>query len=44
MVRRRAFQVLEGQVVMQNPQGRLVLDAGEALLGQAPIRSASWRR
>lgn len=38
------FQVLEGQVVMQNPQGRLVLDAGEAgeaLPGQAPKRTAA---
>jgi tetratricopeptide (TPR) repeat protein len=38
------FQVLEGQVVMQNPQGRLVLDAGEAgeaLPGQAPRRTAA---
>ncbi len=38
------FQVLEGQVVMQNPQGRLVLDAGEAgeaRPGQAPKRTAA---
>ncbi|MEP2774932.1 MAG: FecR domain-containing protein [Luteolibacter sp.] len=38
------FQVLEGQVVMENAKGRLVLDAGEAgeaLPGQAPKRTAS---
>jgi len=38
------FQVLEGQVVMKNPQGNLVLDAGEAgeaLPGQAPRKTAS---
>lgn len=38
------FQVLEGQVVMQNPQGKLVLgagEAGEALPGQAPKRTAA---
>lgn len=38
------FQVLEGQVVMENKQGKLVLDAGEAgeaLPGQAPKRTAA---
>ena len=38
------FQVLEGQVVMKNPQGNLVLDAGEAgeaLPGQAPRKTAA---
>jgi hypothetical protein len=38
------FQVLEGEVVMQNPKGRLVLgagEAGEALPGQAPKRTAA---
>jgi len=38
------FQVLEGQVVMENPQGKLVLEAGEAgeaLPGQAPRRTAA---
>lgn len=38
------FQVLEGQVVIENPQGKLVLDAGEAgeaAPGQAPRRTAA---
>lgn len=38
------FQVLEGEVVMENPQGKLVLEAGEAgeaLPGQAPKRTAA---
>ncbi len=38
------FQVLEGRMVMQNPQGRLVLEAGEAgeaMPGQAPKRTAA---
>ena len=32
------FQVLEGQVILKNQQGELVLDAGEAgaLPGQSP--------
>ena len=38
------FQVLEGQVILKNPQGDLVLDAGEAgeaLPGQAPKKTAA---
>ena len=37
------FQVLEGQVELENPQGKLLLDAGdagEAVPGQAPKRTA----
>ena len=38
------FQVLEGQVVVENPQGRIVLgagEAGEAVPGQSPKRTAA---